>query len=422
MYKKSVIVIALALIVTLSCVFTACSGEDVSLPPVEYQYNLDEVVTPYWYNTIGKENVIYNEIIVPIQYGRAEEAVGYLTYEPSRIISVRDYTLTKEYSADSYTIEGNKITIKTDGSMPYIAGYWLDGRSVPLEYSEQIIKSEYNDKGGTNSGVHVICEGSMTRTNLLAVTYTYDNTTNSLGFEPAEYVPENYQRLLTKLEKGEAVKILIFGDSISVGASASQLMGFEPYQPAWFELIKDELAEKYYEGNEDMITIVNASVGATTSEWGVQQVQDKAFDMQGYDLVIIGFGMNDGYIGYNISAHTFASRIESILNGIREYSPNADYVLLSSFTPNPKSIFAGNHSRYVDKIDELAKENNTTQSGCTHIDMYSISTAILSAKQKNNTADTRYQYMDISANYTNHPNDYMIRLYAGNILSSFIEF
>ena len=36
--------------------------------------------------------------------------------------------------------------------------------------------------------------------------------------------------------------------------------------------------------------------------------------------------------------------------------------------------------------------------------------------------DTRYRYIDISANYTNHPNDFMVRLYAGSVLSAFLPF
>ena len=55
--------------------------------------------------------------------------------------------------------------------------------------------------------------------------------------------------------------------------------------------------------------------------------------------------------------------------------------------------------------------------------MWDISTGILAKKQaNNNVGDTRYQYMDISANYTNHPNDFMVRLYAGSILSTFVDF
>lgn len=413
--------VILVLSITVFCC-VGCEEEPAYTAEIDYVYSLEQTVMPFWYNVVGRETVIYNEIVVPIRYGGADEAVGYLAYEPSRIISVRDYTLEKEYAPDDYEINGNKITVKADGTMPYIAAEWLDGKTLPDEYASQITLTQYNDNGGTNDGAHVICEGNMTRTNHLAVTYAYDNKKQSLGFTPAAYSPERYANLLAKLEKGAPVKILVFGDSISVGASASQMMGFEPMQPTWFDLIKDELAARYYGGDETKITLDNPSVGGTTSEWGVEQINSGAFSVEGYDLVIIGFGMNDGFEGFNISARTFSSRIEKILQGIREKSPSADYVLLSCFTPNPKSVFAGNHGDYVDRLAQLAEKYNSESSGCTHVDMYSLSVYLLCAKQKNDTFDARYRYMDISANYTNHPNDYMIRLYAGSILATMIKF
>lgn len=422
MQKKFIGVLLTVVLISFVCCASACeSGEDYTAK-IEYTYTLDETVTPYWYNTVGKETVIYNEIVVPVQYGGEDVAVGYLAYEPTRIISVRDYTLTKEYSQSDYSVDGNEISVKTDNSMPYIADKWLDGKDVPQEYWQDIIITQYNDKGGTNWGNHVICENAMTRTNFLAVTYAYDHEAQELGFEATEYVPDNFSNVLKKLTAGEAVKILVFGDSISVGASASSMMGFEPMQPTWFDLIKKELAAKYYGGNEEMITLINRSEGGTTSEWGVDRITNAAFDTTSFDLVIIGFGMNDGYEGFGITARTFTSRIEKILDGIREGSPNADYVLLSSFTPNPVSVFAGNHASYVQRLAALAEEKNSSESGCTHIDMYSLSTALLKAKQSYGDYDKRYRYIDISANYTNHPNDYMIRLYAGSILSAMIEF
>ena len=66
--------------------------------------------------------------------------------------------------------------------------------------------------------------------------------------------------------------------------------------------------------------------------------------------------------------------------------------------------------------------NSQNKSGCTFVNLYDVSMGILSRKQANNPNDTRYQYLDISANYTNHPNDFMVRLYAGFILSTFIDF
>lgn len=76
-----------------------------------------------------------------------------------------------------------------------------------------------------------------------------------------------------------------------------------------------------------------------------------------------------------------------------------------------------------DLAESLTIISASHKSGCTFVNLWNISTGILAKKQANNSVgDTRYQYMDISANYTNHPNDFMVRLYAGAILSTFIDF
>lgn len=55
--------------------------------------------------------------------------------------------------------------------------------------------------------------------------------------------------------------------------------------------------------------------------------------------------------------------------------------------------------------------------------MYDISATILGNKQQGETVfDDRYIYIDISGNYTNHPNDFMVRLYAGSVLAAFLPF
>lgn len=389
-------------------------------------YTIEQMSIPYWYNTDGTETTVYNEIVTPIRYGSNSNAVGYLTYTPTEIISVQSYDLGTTYDSSMYTISGNQISFAVGNGMPYVQEEWLDNKNVPDQYNDgSLISAEYNDGGGTNNGVHVVAENALTRTTYLAVTYKFSSS-EDLGFTPQSFQPENYPNLLKKLNAGQPVKILVFGDSISVGASASAFSGFAPYTPTWFDQIKNFLVARYYNGDASKVTLVNPSVGGTTSAWGVKQTLQSAYDKSGYDLVIVGFGMNDGTAQNNPAI--FKSNIAQIITELRAYSPNADYIILGSFTPNPLSIFAGNHSSYVSVMQDLANSLNIIsgdgyQSGCTYISLYDVSVSILNKKQANNSVDDpRYQYMDISANYTNHPNDFMVRLYAGSILSSFIYF
>ena len=126
---KAVAIISVAVALIL-CV-TAC-GEEEAVPPVfSYEYGEKETVTPFWFNENNGYTVVYNEVVVPIRYGKEETATGYLAYDPAAIISVRDYTLEKEYGEGDYTVDGNAITVKTDGSMPYIREEWLDNKNIP---------------------------------------------------------------------------------------------------------------------------------------------------------------------------------------------------------------------------------------------------------------------------------------------------
>lgn len=424
MRKKLFAAIAVIIVVAICASVSGCEPErEVEFA---YVYSDKETVTPYWENVYGDYTVVYNEVVSPVSYGvDATTATGYLTYEPYRIISVRDCTLEREYTAGEYTLSGNALSVPTDGSMPYICNEWLDFKNIPEEFKDFMVESPsaYNDKGGTNKGKHVITEGSLTRSNCLYVTYAYDSSKQETGFEKPVYQPENFGNLLEKLSSATPVKILVFGDSIFTGASASGVVGFPPGLPAFFDLIKSNLADRYYGGDESKITLVNQSVGGTLSDWGVEQVENKAFDVSGYDFVMIGFGMNDGCESFDTSPTAFANNIKRIVEGIREGSPNADYLVIGSFTPNPKSIFAGNHADFIKPVSEMCvNELNAKDSGCTYFSMYEMSLAILQNKQKNNPEDGRYQYVDLSSNYTNHPNDFTVRLYAGAILSLFNQF
>ncbi len=385
---------------------------------------LAQTVTPFWFNESNGQTTIYDEVVVPIKYGSNQTAEGYLTFTPTEIVSVKNYSGEISYTPDQYTLSGNRISFDISSGLPYIQDEWLDNKNVPAQYQDgSIIPSSYNDGGGTNNGVHVVAENALTRTNHLIVTYKYSSAENQIDFAPQLQV-ENYPNLMAKLTAAQPIKILIYGDSISVGASASGFVNFPPYLPTWFELIRQYLAQRYYNGDQSKITLNNYSVGGQSSSYGVEQLYKNSFDQSDYDLVIIGFGMNDASL--KVNPYLFKSNTATILNQLRSSSPNADFILLGSFTANPKSAFYGLHAEYMSHLADLATTfnliNSQNKSGCTFVNLYDVSMGILSRKQANNPNDTRYQYLDISANYTNHPNDFMVRLYAGCILSTFIDF
>lgn len=277
----------------------------------------------------------------------------------------------------------------------------------------------YNDGGGLNGGQYLLSEGSLFRTRHLSVTY---ETADAIELDTPEYVPGNFPNLLPKLQAGEPIRILVFGDSIFTGASASSVVGFEPELPAFFELMREFLADRFYGGDASKIALVNPSVGGVLSSWGADQVKGGAIDMDGFDLVVLGFGINDGSLLK--SAASFVGNTRTMIDGIRAHSPSADFIVVGSFAPNPKSVFwgGGRHADYIEPTRALCDEKNGSSSGCTYVGLYDLSLGILANKQDAADGDTRYRYLDLSANFTNHPNDFMVRLYAGCILSTFVEF
>ena len=149
----------------------------------------------------------------------------------------------------------------------------------------------------------------------------------------------------------------------------------------------------------------------------MQLVEGGETDLAGFDFVMIGFGMNDGTL--NVAPAAFTDNIERMIDGIRLHSPDADFAVLGCFIPNPSSVFFGIQSSYIEPVRTLTAQKNGEKSGCTYVGMYDISAAILGNKQQGETVfDDRYIYIDISGNYTNHPNDFMVRLYAGSVLET----
>ena len=412
--KKFFAFITTLLLASLCAALFACAP-----PEAVYEYGAEQVVTPFWFNTSDEGTVIYNEVAVPVSYG-GDTAIARLAYTPTRVISVRDYTLDKEYSPSDYTVSGNSISVKTDGSMPYLEAKWIDGVDVPEDMTGGTAGTQpYNDGGGLNGGQYLLSEGSLFRTRHLSVTY---ETADAIELDTPEYVPGNFPNLLPKLQAGEPIRILVFGDSIFTGASASSVVGFEPELPAFFELMREFLADRFYGGDASKIALVNPSVGGVLSSWGADQVKGGAIDMDGFDLVVLGFGINDGSLLK--SAASFVGNTRTMIDGIRAHSPSADFIVVGSFAPNPKSVFwgEGRHADYIEPTRALCDEKNGSSSGCTYVGLYDLSLDLLANKQDAADGDTRYRYLDLSANFTNHPNDFMVRLYAGCILSTFVEF
>ncbi|NQV27845.1 MAG: SGNH/GDSL hydrolase family protein [Rhodopirellula sp.] len=100
----------------------------------------------------------------------------------------------------------------------------------------------------------------------------------------SKFDPKSLPRSATRLTKREPLTIITLGDSISAGATASALYDVAPYQPAYPELVRRELAERF--GGEVQMT--NLAVGGTDTDWGLTQIE-KVVEAAAH-LVILAFG------------------------------------------------------------------------------------------------------------------------------------
>ncbi|TAN39026.1 MAG: SGNH/GDSL hydrolase family protein [Verrucomicrobia bacterium] len=191
-----------------------------------------------------------------------------------------------------------------------------------------------------------------------------------------------------KLEAGLPLKVALLGDSISAGASASGSMGKPPYIPGWGELAMDGLRRKYH----SEITFVNPSLGGMVSAWGMK-VAPFFVAPEKPDLCIIAFGMNDGGV---VPVKQYLANTEAIIESVRKENPGAEFILVASWPPNENWRKLAPMDGYLAALKTLESKQIAVA------DVWSLASYILKAKR----------YCDITGNHVNHPNDFMVRIYA----------
>jgi lysophospholipase L1-like esterase len=193
-----------------------------------------------------------------------------------------------------------------------------------------------------------------------------------------EFLPKTRE----KLRRGENVKIVAFGDSITAGGEATNPKLI--YWQRW----ADFLQQKYPQAKIDAI---NGATGGDRTAEGLVRLQEKVLK-QHPDLVLIAFGMNDHNIaGFGTPVKTFSENLATMIDRIRQET-GAEIILLSTFPPNPKWHY-GSHNM---KAFALATEQVAREKHCAYADIYSNWTAFASKKKPE----------DLLGNNINHPNDF----------------
>jgi hypothetical protein len=334
---------------------------------------------PFWDSMI-----MHNESVMMISSnGGLPEAA--LLFEPIQILSVRNSHLDVTYA------EGVDWTY-ANGVLKLTAGSSAPSMTAAELYPTSAIPGWTQNKVG--GGYVLFQEGTYFHDRQLAVTYTHqrDAWHGVVSTYDQAALPATANRLAT----GLPLKIVLYGDSISVGANASGLFGTAPNMSTWGELVSQKLRAH----STSSITLANPSVGGTTSAWG----KDNAAALvvpQSPDLVIIAFGMND----ISLAPATYRQNIEAIINTVSAARPTCEFILIAPMLPNPETYFWGNQALFLTQLNLLAG------TGRAVVNMTTVHAELLLHKR----------YIDITGNNVNHPNDFLIRWYFQMVSSLLLE-
>lgn len=352
--------------------------------------SLEAYAQPFW-----ESELMVNESVTMIKGEDSLPAQAPLMYAPTEIISVRNSALDTEYlQGVDYVIEGNIIKL-TENS-----------RIKSYEY-EDIYPSSYTNAGSLRkrvSGGYIYCpEGLFFHNGQLAVTYKHEADATFVG---AEYQGDKLASLNSKLAKGEDVNVLLYGDSISVGANVSGKTGGAPWLPIYGKYFSTLLSEK----TGSKVNFINQSKSGQTSVLGAENASAK-ISGQNPDLLIIAFGMNDGSFG--VSLEDFEASVRSIISTAKSLYPECDIVLISTTLPNEevyqsdgKTLFMGTHREQPAVLSRIAQDT-----GAAFVNVTAIHEKLLENKR----------FVDMTGNNTNHPNDFLARMYVQALMKTVTE-
>ena len=350
------------------------------------EYNRETYLKPLWHT-----REIYNETVLFV--GENDKAP--LLYTPSEVISVRNYKLDVEYvQGVDYVIEDGKISRTPNSSIPYmkINDYYLKAQpsGAVLEVDKSAVSE---DMLPLINGPRWLKYGETTTFTQYQIAVTYRHNQPWTGSTVIGH-PEKFQSFINKLQSGENAKILFFGDSITVGCNASgtpQGGNISPYCESWTNMVTSYLNDKY----DVTLEYVNTAIGGTATKSGRDRFQTDVLDHEP-DLLVIAYGMNDR----ETSPQNYKSYIEQMVSSYHMAIPDGNILLVSTQLPNPECLNWNKNQKLWEPILQEVASNNDF---CAVAPVTSMHASMQNAGKR---------YRDYTANNVNHPNDFIVRLYA----------
>lgn len=366
----------------LKCGVTNAQMPDTIESRWQKYINLNRYSKPFW-----RTDTIFDETVQPIR----EKGIirTKLLFNPISILSVKSANFSKEFiRGKDWDFKNGHLIILPQSSIPIIDKDDLVFKSYKPDFS----------MNGKVPGTYVLFTEKPFFSGLqIAVTYQKAKSDKWRGYIPT-FSKDNLPNTIAKLKNRQDLKIVFYGNSIEAGYNTSNHMNTPPYMPSWPELIVYNL--RYYYGNN--VAYSNQAVAGKLASWGLDQVNTKVIPEKP-DLVIIGFGMNDG--AAKVPPDKFRQDMGGIIKNITNQNPDAEFILIAPMLPNPNAIQNGIQSSYKDELVKLKKR------GVIVADMTDVHAELLRHKF----------YQDMTGNNVNHPNDYLARWYAQIILGFLVK-
>lgn len=350
--------------------------------PSEWKYT-PELLQPFWQgDTVEGESVLF------IKDPKTGESKASLLFPIENVLSVRNPAgdITYEEGRDYLWKPGTREIRLPENSKI------LSRMSTELRRPANSQRHKLTHRDGHGE---IFFGGKLEYHNMQTVVTYKHKPVDWKGIVPT-FNEEVLPRTIQKLRKHDTVSIVLLGDSISTGCNASGWAGGAPFQPAFHDLLKEHLQNRY----QTRVHLENPSVGGKDTRWALTQV-DKVLESNP-DLVIIAFGMNDSA---GRSAKEFQSNTKAVMEKIREKRPQTEFILVAPMLGN-KDWIRLKHELFPQYRDALAE---LCQPGVALADMTSIWTEFLKQKQD----------WDLTGNGVNHPNDFGHRVYA-QVLSTLL--
>ena len=364
----------------LACTFTLIRADGI--PPA---WPFDPALfKPFW-----QTSVMHGESVLFVKETPAANPSASLLFVPTKVLAVRDPS-----QAITYT-EGRDYILKP-GSREITLP---EGSRITFKLPQDLIRPAKSQRYALTrrDGTGEILFGGGHEYHDMQATVTYEHATGTWTETSPAVRGEGLVRTRGLLKRKAPVTITLLGDSISTGCNASGWAKAAPYQPPYQDLLAMNL--KAVHGSA--ITLNNFSVGGTSTDWGVKNI-DKVVATRP-DLVILAFGMNDSS---GRPAAQYRANILAMIEATRRTVPEAEFILVAPMLGNADWITLKQElfPQYRDALASLCGP------GIALADMTKVWSGMLKHKKDR----------DLTGNGVNHPNDFGHRLYA-QVLSALLR-